>query len=413
MIDNGHIYKPANGSLSIGEVAEFFGVQKRSDNRYHLSDVCKAALIVCWSRIKPVVWNQWVPDRTRSDWWKTANHMCGFRLTRTGQQSQRDVFTELSSIAAEFVAGRNHPWVYERPSGGAQSPYRLLDFDGYAHDAQSPCGSVYTSQPLDVNSSGGTRIPISFPDNDDGNSLTIDDFDFVFTIDDSPFSVKTSYPGVMLVYGNRWVASTFNTQMQYLTLESWNDIGFSNANHVLSLNPITNVSAFMFFSSVSFSNASNTDEDDIEGVFMSAFGAPIFTVSLHREGSVAITTFCPAYSDDDLVWRNAYVTCPMAVGVVSGTTATLHNATINIVLLSDATDYNNGTIDLTTFRSRYFQNSTLPMTLTLNPSTIVDMRIYASTEDGFDPTKAYVCVLEADELTAPVLDWTVVDTNPS
>lgn len=411
MIDNGHIYKPANGSLSIGEVARFFGVQKRSDNRYHLSDICNAANINPWSRIKPVIWNQWGPDRLRSDWWKTTNGMCGFRVVKTGQQSQRDVFTELSSLAAEFVAERNHPWVYEHPTGGSASPYRLLDFDGYYHSSESPAGEVDAVNIFDVQG-GSTAIDICFPDNNDGYSLTIADF-AGFSIDGDDFIPKECYPGLMLVNGSRWVASTASTKMKNITLDTWFNVYFTKANLVLSLNPITAVRAFMFLSNVSFTDAAFNDEDDTNGVFMSAFGVPYAVVSLHRYGTVSISAFGPAYSDEDLVWRNAYVTCPMLVSVTSGTTATLHNATINIVLLSDAQAYSNGTIDLTTFRSRYFQNSTLPMTLTLNPSTVVNMSIYASTEDGFNPSLAYVCVLEADELTTPVLDWTVIDTNPS
>lgn len=407
MIVNGHITRPANGSLSIGELARFFGVKE------DLGKVCgnSHGHINAWSKKKPVRWNQWNP--TTADWWKAGSPgMCGFRFDSTSQDySQRDAFTEMSSLAAEFVAGRHHPWVYLPPTGGSQSPYRLLDFDGYDQNAQSPGGEVYATQVLEVQG-GSTVIPVAFPDNNDGNSITVADFPG-FSVDGDDFVPNECYPGVVLVNSNKWVASTLSTKMKNITRGQWYDVPFTKANLVLSLNPITAVRAFMFLSNVSFTDAAFNDEDDTDGVFMSAFGVPYAIVSLHRYGTVAINAFGPAYSDEDLVWRNAYVTCPMVVSVTSGTTATLHNATINIALLSDATAYDNGTIDLTTFRSRYFENSTLPMTLTLNPSTVVNMSIYASTEDGFDPTKAYVCVLEADELTTPVIDWTVIDTNPS
>ena len=411
MINNGIITRPANGSLSIGEVAQFLHVPRRSDNKYYLGDICTSSHINPWSRKKPVIWNQWNPDRTLNAWWKTANGMCGFRVNTTSQDySQRDVFTELSSLAAEFIAGRYHPWVYERPTGGSSSPYRLLDFDGYSHNAQSPAGEVFSTM-YDVQN-GNTNIGVRQPDNDDGYSLTIDDFPG-FSVDGDDFILPDCYLGVMLLNptDNTWVASTLSTRLGAMTLDSRVYITFTGASVVLSVNPVTSVKAILFFSSVSFVGKSSADENDTSGVFMSAFGAPTTTVSLHRWGTVAITTFGPAYPDEDLVWRNAYVTCPMGVSVTSGTTATLHNATINIVLLSDATAYNNGEINLTTFRSRYFENSTLPMTLTLNPSTVVNMSIYASTEDGFNPSLAYVCVLEADELTTPVIDFTVIDTG--
>lgn len=404
MINNGIISKPAGGYISLRELARFFGCAE------DLKAICTNVHINPWSKKKPVKWNEWNPST--ANWWKTANGMCGFRVNSTAQDySQRDVFTELSSLAAEFIAGRYHPWVYERPTGGSSSPFRLLDFNGYSHNAQSPAGEVFSTM-YDVQN-GNTNIGVRQPDDDDGYSLTIGDFPG-FSVDGVDFNLPNCYLGVMLVNTrtNAWVASTLSTRLGAMTLDSWVDISFTGVGTVLSPNPVTGVSAFLFFSSVSFVGKSSTDENDTSGVFMSAFGVPPTTVSLHRWGTVPITTFGPAYSDEDLVWENAYVTCDMGIGVAQGTSATLTAARIHIATYANAMAYDNGSMSLIDFRASYFGNHFNAGSLTLNPSTVVNMSIYASTEDGFDPSEAYVCVLEAQELSAPVIDWTVINTNP-
>ena len=134
MIDNGHIYKPANGSLSIEEVAEFFGVQKRSDNRYHLSDICRAAGIKVWSKIKPVRFNTAGNITTAQR--DSVNNGVDCSDTSTGCFSSN--LTSLLDRAIETSA----QWTYLRPRGVVNGSYsewfRLLDFDGYNNNAGAP-----------------------------------------------------------------------------------------------------------------------------------------------------------------------------------------------------------------------------------------------------------------------------------
>ena len=50
----------------------------------------------------------------------------------------------------------HNPWVYNKPTGGASSPYRLGDFRKYKHDAVSPIQIVFPEKlEMAGNRSGG------------------------------------------------------------------------------------------------------------------------------------------------------------------------------------------------------------------------------------------------------------------
>lgn len=130
MIDShGHISRPVGGSLSIGEVADFFNVQRRPDNKYYLSDVCRAAGINPWSRKKPIRSSK-PANITDSD---IIDANFGFNLT--------DIAAYDAAECISKAKANNGAWTYLRPRGGSVSPaewFRTLDFDGYHHDAEVP-----------------------------------------------------------------------------------------------------------------------------------------------------------------------------------------------------------------------------------------------------------------------------------
>ena len=129
---NGHISKPANGSLSIGEVARFFNVPKRSDNRYYLSDVCKASAINPYAKYKstnhPAHANLTVAERLASN--------CGVDCSDTASGCFADNYGDLLTRARQSAE-----WRHEVPTYYC----RLLDFDGYAHDASAPYSPIQGS----------------------------------------------------------------------------------------------------------------------------------------------------------------------------------------------------------------------------------------------------------------------------
>lgn len=151
MIVNGKITKPANGSLSVSEVAQFLNVGKRSDNRYHLADVCVASAINIWARIKPV----------RSI--RECNMRQSFDSTLTNYDANNDDFQaadfgfDLSNIAKyspvqclNLAKNNNGAWPYLKPQGTVQgqpiSWFRLLDFNGYNSRAVAPYSLSYEHQ---------------------------------------------------------------------------------------------------------------------------------------------------------------------------------------------------------------------------------------------------------------------------
>ena len=151
MINNGVITRPANGSLTLGEVARFFGVQKRADNKYHLSDVCRAAGINIWSRIKPVrsvrnvqMRQSYFPSLTNYD----ANHD-DFRDASFG--FNLETLATINPVTClDRAKTNNGVWEYLRPQGAVQgSPtswFRLLDFNGYNNRALAPYSLNYYPQ---------------------------------------------------------------------------------------------------------------------------------------------------------------------------------------------------------------------------------------------------------------------------
>ena len=64
-------------------------------------------------------------------------------------------------------------WTYTRPSGGAASPYRLTDFDGYRSDATPPISTAFRKGQFENFNIFATAFIINFTA---GNSLTITDF---------------------------------------------------------------------------------------------------------------------------------------------------------------------------------------------------------------------------------------------
>lgn len=83
-----------------------------------------------WSKKKPVhILNSLEPDRN-SDWWKGTRRTCGLIIPTT---------SSYINIPAMYTNDGKNGWDYEPPKGGNTSPYRIGDFDGYNHNAESIC----------------------------------------------------------------------------------------------------------------------------------------------------------------------------------------------------------------------------------------------------------------------------------
>lgn len=128
-----------------------------------LAALCTASTINKWAKYKPVVY----PSVSGSNDGKgtvinttTTKQMYGLTIPHT-----TDPFTTYKNGGGE--------WTYTKPSGGATSPYRLADFNGYRHNATPP---IYTDFKKGVFQDFNIFSTAFLIDVHSGNSLSITDF---------------------------------------------------------------------------------------------------------------------------------------------------------------------------------------------------------------------------------------------
>lgn len=115
---NGKITAP----VSIDDLKNLFG-EPSGD----LATLCKSSKINVWAKYKPTVYPSPFPD----DWYKSKNGNYGLNITVDNRVSS------WSALVAEYSKANNgYSNIYNRPSGGASSPFRLGDFRGYNHKAK-------------------------------------------------------------------------------------------------------------------------------------------------------------------------------------------------------------------------------------------------------------------------------------
>lgn len=118
---NGLITAPVNAR---GDVMAVLGAPNAA-----LSTLCTMSNINIWARYKPIDYNAVFP--TRGSGWGAA----GVRVTE--YTSVRALMTAIKANGWKSSAG----WYWKKPKGGANSPYRLGDFNGYDHNAPNPVSS--------------------------------------------------------------------------------------------------------------------------------------------------------------------------------------------------------------------------------------------------------------------------------
>lgn len=115
---NGKITPP----VSVDDVADCLGMSRSST----LADLCKSANINMWAKYKPTVFPSPFPD----DWYKAKDGNFGLNITVDNAKSNwKDLVAEYSKVNNGYTT------LYDKPSGGSSSPYRLGDFRGYFHNA--------------------------------------------------------------------------------------------------------------------------------------------------------------------------------------------------------------------------------------------------------------------------------------
>ena len=125
--------------------------------------LCSSSLINKWSKYKPVIYPT---ISTTGNWWKAVDGNCGLSIPE---------YSNINNLVTAITNGVT--WNYNKPTGGASSPYRLGDFRGYEHNANIPFEGFYVPSIAYNNSANsvvGAAISIS---SGEINSLAITDID--------------------------------------------------------------------------------------------------------------------------------------------------------------------------------------------------------------------------------------------
>ena len=155
-----------------------------------------------WARYKPVrlpaidTTDEW--DRTNSkwkstsDWWK-GDGKCGFAIQE---------FTEFGASLTTTgtfmykLINQQLGWTYQRPQGGAQQPFRYLDFAKYNRNAIQPYGEIGATR-IYIDNNGNAQIDWEISYVDDLNLKLTD-----FSISSHPLT--DFYLGIILWKNNQW-----------------------------------------------------------------------------------------------------------------------------------------------------------------------------------------------------------------
>lgn len=108
--------------VSIDDIKNCFGLSIND-----LGALITKANINVWAKYKPTVYPSPFPD----DWYKSKDGNYGLNITVDNRVSS------WSALVAEYSKANNgYINIYNRPTGGADAPYRLGDFRGYNHNAK-------------------------------------------------------------------------------------------------------------------------------------------------------------------------------------------------------------------------------------------------------------------------------------
>ena len=158
-VSNGKIVAP----VSIDDVKSVLG-----ESSNDLATLCKSSKINVWAKYKPTVYPSPFPD----DWYKAKDGNYGLNITvENGKSNWKDLIGEYSKT------NNGYGNLYNRPTGGANAPYRLGDFRGYFHDA-NPEVSDYLTTSIFIRESDTNQLLVNYnPVSVDGSQISYFEFD--------------------------------------------------------------------------------------------------------------------------------------------------------------------------------------------------------------------------------------------
>jgi hypothetical protein len=134
-----------------------------------------------WAKYKPVVLNekdtvtgQW--DFANNKWKTTATWWKGANASAIGGIVPKSVIG-LNNLPAEYTNDSDHlnGWVYNKPTGGALSPYRQTDFAVYNHNAPKAIENFYIAPKINREGRFSASAIMSMPAAD-ADYITLEDF---------------------------------------------------------------------------------------------------------------------------------------------------------------------------------------------------------------------------------------------
>lgn len=157
-VSNGKIVAP----VSIDDVKSVLG-----ESSNDLAILCKSPKINIWAKYKPTVYPSPFPD----DWYKGKDGNYGINITvENGKSNWKDLIGEYSKT------NNGYGNLYNRPTGGANAPYRLGDFRGYFRDA-NPEVSDYLTTSVFIRESDTNQLLVNYnPVSVDGSQISYFEF---------------------------------------------------------------------------------------------------------------------------------------------------------------------------------------------------------------------------------------------
>lgn len=137
---------------------------------YNLGYICANThgQIKPWARYKPVKYNSSSPADGEK-WWKAVDGDCGITIKQIANYKD----------SVNYADGGMNGWVYSPPTDNDNFPYRVLDFDGYNHNAKPPIHDFTvpaTATNKFSSSSFTASCAIMATSVEGGNTLSLDDF---------------------------------------------------------------------------------------------------------------------------------------------------------------------------------------------------------------------------------------------
>lgn len=126
--------------------------------------------------------------------WTRMDYMATFLFSASRASLSQTYWPECDRTRTPSPALADEYWAYQRPTGGASSPYRLTDFKDYYHLAEAPVGNMESSA---INISPEGVLQIMFPKGpvDNQYALLLEDLTYPGTMNQT---IANMYFGVLM-----------------------------------------------------------------------------------------------------------------------------------------------------------------------------------------------------------------------